>query len=256
MKKLIFVLAFQLIAVMQMNAQWTGGTSTTGNTDRTGNVGIGISATSTDKLAIGGDVKFSGQTNYKVAGDISSGVFTVYPGGSSNNGPFIEMYGQNNTSEAGTLSFGAYGSSGRFDFVHYSPTNSSWKVLARITPEGKMVIGDVNYNTATTYGLYVADGIMTEQVKVAIKTTNDWSDFVFNKSYKLMPLKQLEKYIEMNKHLPDVPSATEVLENGVNMAKMDATLLQKIEELTLYTIELNKKILEMQAELAKFEKQK
>lgn len=70
--------------------------------------------------------------------------------------------------------------------------------------------------------------------------TNVWSDFVFNSDYKLMPLSDVEAYIKANKHLPDVPSEEEVINNGIDVAKMDALLLQKIEELTLYLIDLQK----------------
>ncbi|PXY01808.1 hypothetical protein DF185_03940, partial [Marinifilum breve] len=55
-------------------------------------------------------------------------------------------------------------------------------------------------------------------------------------------LKEVESFIEENKHLPDIPSEKEVLENGIAVGEMNAKLLQKIEELTLYVIEQNKKI--------------
>lgn len=71
-------------------------------------------------------------------------------------------------------------------------------------------------------------------------TLTGWSDFVFNEDYKLRSLYDVENFIAQNKHLPDVPSATEVLSNGTNLGEMDAILLQKIEELTLYMIELKK----------------
>ena len=69
-----------------------------------------------------------------------------------------------------------------------------------------------------------------------------WSDFVFKKDYKLLPLKEVEKFIDENGHLPEIPSEQEVKENGLRLAEMDAKLLMKIEELTLYVIELEKKI--------------
>jgi len=70
--------------------------------------------------------------------------------------------------------------------------------------------------------------------------TNIWSDFVFDEEYKLRTINELEKYIVENKHLPDVPSKDDVINNGINLGEMDAILLQKIEELTLYIIELKK----------------
>ena len=62
----------------------------------------------------------------------------------------------------------------------------------------------------------------------------------------VMPINHLEKYLKKNKHLPDVPSSNEVIKKGINVGKMDATLLKKIEEQTLYIIDLQKQINEMQ----------
>ncbi|MBT3208836.1 MAG: hypothetical protein HN347_10865 [Bacteroidetes bacterium] len=69
-----------------------------------------------------------------------------------------------------------------------------------------------------------------------------FSDFVFDEDYKLKNLSDLEKFIKTYKHLPNVPSEQEVVKNGLNLGEMDALLLEKVEELTLYIIELNKKI--------------
>jgi len=71
-------------------------------------------------------------------------------------------------------------------------------------------------------------------------TIDNWSDFVFDKNYKLPNLLELEEAIQREGHLPGIPSAQEVAEKGVNIAEMQAKLLQKIEELTLYLIELKK----------------
>jgi len=81
--------------------------------------------------------------------------------------------------------------------------------------------------------------------KKLIVTQTGWSDYVFDKEYKLRSLKNLEAFINQNKHLPDVPSAKEVAENGIDVGDNQALLLQKIEELTLYVIEQDKKMDEM-----------
>ena len=85
------------------------------------------------------------------------------------------------------------------------------------------------------------------QVKAkSIKVTLDgWSDFVFDKGYHLPSLYELEKYVTTNRHLPDIPSAKEVEDNGVDLGEMNAKLLQKVEELTLYVIDLQKQIDEL-----------
>jgi len=69
-----------------------------------------------------------------------------------------------------------------------------------------------------------------------------WPDYVFEEHYELMPLSELEAYITQNKHLPDIPTANEIKQNGLSLAEINAKLVKKIEELTLYIIELNKKI--------------
>ena len=66
------------------------------------------------------------------------------------------------------------------------------------------------------------------------------ADFVFEDGYNLLPLHKLEQSIKQNKHLPDIPSAKEMEENGLTMGEFQIKLLQKIEELTLYMIELKK----------------
>jgi hypothetical protein len=74
-------------------------------------------------------------------------------------------------------------------------------------------------------------------------------DFVFKKDNKLMPLNKVADYVKANNHLPDVPSADEVKKEGIDLGSMDAKLLQKIEELTLYVIQQDKRIDELQKKL-------
>ena len=76
-------------------------------------------------------------------------------------------------------------------------------------------------------------------------TLSGWSDFVFDDGYCLPSLPEVESYINSNRHLPGIPSAKEVEENGVDLGEMNAKLLQKVEELTLYVIDLQKQINEL-----------
>jgi hypothetical protein len=107
--------------------------------------------------------------------------------------------------------------------------------------EGRVKIGDVN-TQIDGYKLYVEQGILTEKVKVAVKTSQDWYDHVFDKNYALMPLNKLDEYIKTNKHLPGIQTTEQVMAEGLDLGKMNALLLKKIEELTLYTIELKKEL--------------
>ena len=75
---------------------------------------------------------------------------------------------------------------------------------------------------------------------MAISGDANWSDFVFNKDYDLMPLNKVESFVKKNKHLPEVPSAKEMEESGLNLKEMNLLLLKKVEELTLHVIEMKK----------------
>ncbi|MFZ0597037.1 MAG: hypothetical protein WAM46_08650 [Flavobacterium sp.] len=99
--------------------------------------------------------------------------------------------------------------------------------------------GNVGIGTANpTSKLTVAGDINSREVKV---TVNAGADFVFENNYELLTLEVLAEYIKTNKHLPEVPSAKTMQENGINLSEMNIKLLQKIEELTLYAIEQDKK---------------
>jgi hypothetical protein len=83
-----------------------------------------------------------------------------------------------------------------------------------------------------------------------VKIETGWADFVFNENYNLRPLSEVNDFIRENRHLPEIPSATEVKENeGVNLGEMQVKLLQKIEELTLYLIKQDEKIQVLESEL-------
>jgi hypothetical protein len=125
---------------------------------------------------------------------------------------------------------------------------------AQFTVNGNVLIGDALTNLPAGYKLYVETGILTEKVRVAVKNSTNWADFVFDKSYRLMPLGEIESYITSNKHLPEIPSAEDVVKNGSDLGEMDVKLLQKVEELTLYLIEQNKKLEQLQAELDELKK--
>jgi hypothetical protein len=122
----------------------------------------------------------------------------------------------------------------------------------KISATGLVSIGNVT--TPAGYKLYVEQGILTEKVKVAVKSNSEWADYVFTKDYRLTPLSEVAAYITANHHLPNVPSADEVVASGIDMAKMDAKLLEKIEELTLYMIEMKKEIEVLKKENAKLKK--
>ncbi|HOU81850.1 MAG TPA: hypothetical protein PLK62_01480, partial [Bacteroidales bacterium] len=84
--------------------------------------------------------------------------------------------------------------------------------------------------------------LYAKAVKVRSNPMIGWPDNVFEPNYNLMPLKELEQYILKNKHLPGVPTQNEISKDGMDVYEMNAILLKKVEELTLYVIEQQKQI--------------
>lgn len=95
------------------------------------------------------------------------------------------------------------------------------------------------------YRLFVMKGVLAEDY--GISPINNWSDFVFQKDYNLREIEEVEQFIRSNKHLPDVPSAKQIAEEGYSQHEMNKVLLQKIEELTLYIIQQQKEIEELKS---------
>jgi hypothetical protein len=100
--------------------------------------------------------------------------------------------------------------------------------------------GNVGIGTLVPPYKLSVDG--TIGAREVIVTSTTWPDYVFESNYKLPSLELIERYIRENQHLPEVPTAKEVDANGIKLAEMNALLLKKIEELTLYQIESNKQI--------------
>jgi hypothetical protein len=175
-----------------------------------------------------------------------------------------------NGSVRGNQTGGALRISTDFGYVNLGPTNASWAHFTtdrnkfyfnkeirvnsgqigsydenlQLRTEGTTRVTILNSNGNVGIGttnpqteLAVNGTITAQEVQV---TLQGWADFVFDENYALMSLYELEESIKENKHLPDIPSADEVAKNGVSLGEMQAKLLQKIEELTLYVIDLKK----------------
>lgn len=103
--------------------------------------------------------------------------------------------------------------------------------------------GNIGIGTETPDTKLAVNG--TIHAKEVIVDLLGWPDYVFEDDYSLMPLNELEKLINKNKHLPNIPSAVEVESNGIQLGEMNKKLIEKVEELTLYIIQLNKEIQEV-----------
>jgi hypothetical protein len=195
---------------------------TTGNTNSAFGIGaLRLNTTGSNNVAIG-----------ESAGTLLNGSSNILIG--TNAGAFLNSGSEN-------ILIGA--NSQTMTFTSSAELNIGNWIFGK---NGQIAIGSfINlpqaFNTNNGYQLIVRKGIRTEKVRVDIASINGWSDFVFDDSYKLMPLGELEKFIKKNNHLPNIPTAEEVVKTGIDLAQMDAKLLEKIEELTLHTIEINKK---------------
>jgi hypothetical protein len=114
-------------------------------------------------------------------------------------------------------------------------------------------------NTLTTNALTANEAKVTgllcaKEVRVQLTGNPCWPDYVFGKNYNLMPLQELEQFVNENLHLPEIPTATNVEENGIELGEMNAKLLKKVEELTLYLFQQEKKMLELQKQIDELKK--
>jgi hypothetical protein len=102
--------------------------------------------------------------------------------------------------------------------------------------------GNVGIGTTDTkgYKLAIAGSAIAESLK--IKLQGQWPDYVFKKDYQLLTLSEVKAYIEKNQRLPEMPSETEVMKEGINVGEMNKLLLRKVEELTLYLVEKEKQL--------------
>jgi hypothetical protein len=158
-----------------------------------------------------------------------------------------KLVGGNNCLNGGAVIAGSL--NGDLRFISIPPTSTLPIIMddAGILNNEKLIIksdGNVGIGNPQSYpsgyNLYVTEGILTEKLKIAL--TSDWMDKVFKDDYKLRSLGDLESFIIKNKHLPEIPTTAEVQNEGIDVGEIQIKLLQKVEELTLYILNLNKKI--------------
>lgn len=223
----------------------------TSNTVGSGNTAIGersmrLHQSGDDNIAVGAQAlhnNLTGARNVAIgfqAGYNETGSNTLYIANTSTPNPLIkgDFAGNNLKINSQTTGYLAIG-----DFSTSLPTSAPG-VGGFPLPS--------NIGVAGGYRLVVQDGILCEKVKVALRssTGSDWADYVFEPEYKakMMSLEEVEKFTLDNKHLPNVPSAKEMIAEGLDVAKTSKMFMEKIEELTLYMIELNKEIKALKAE--------
>ncbi|MDY0086442.1 MAG: hypothetical protein RBR84_11035, partial [Bacteroidales bacterium] len=194
-------------------------------------VGIGTDQP-TESLQINGNMMLSNNGNIK-GNRTSWQPFKIFAGNDESE-PYIALYG--NSQNTGSIKLYSFGTGGQIEFH-----NENMKVMS-IRADNNVYFGNPDYSTH----LFVNGEITANQVRV---NTSFWWDKVLKPDYELMPLAELQTFITHNSHLPDIPKETEVLEQGVDLGEMNGLLLKKIEELTLYLLEQDRKINTLQVEM-------
>jgi hypothetical protein len=165
----------------------------------------------------------------------------------------LEIYNSTGSSPSG---WSITGNSGTNSGINFIGTLDNSSLRFRTNNVQRMYIdsatGFVGVNTSTAPNaeakLAVNGAIYAAKLKI---TQSGWADYVFNKNYKLPSLRQVESYIKLYNHLPGVPSAETIQKEGTDVATTQAMLLKKIEELTLYIIEQNRRIEELENKIKK-----
>jgi len=244
MKKILVVLALVLVSAVSF-AQWSGGP---GNLYMlsTGNVGIGTSAPG-ERLVInttGAQSAFILERAVvkPTAGNTPIAQFRMRnPDASS--GDFFNFSFRQSSGSHQVIQSAFDASVGLFrEFAFFDFTSRTYEIRGGVMDVLFKNSGNIGIGLGTMAipaGAMVAVGgkVVCKEIEV---TLTGLPDYVFSSDYKLRSLYDVENFINSNKHLPDVPSAKEVVENGLNLGDMNATLLQKVEELTLYMINLQK----------------
>ncbi len=220
-----------------------GGDVLGSNTSGNFNMGIGwgslfFNTSGSNNLAIGANALNSTTGNDNTAIGTEAGQLAT---GSSN----VFIGNQSGKSETGSGKLYISNSNTATPLV-YGDFSAKYVTIGEVTPALR------TQGTATGgYNLLVKGGILTEKVKVALAAAGtDWADYVFEPEYKsnMMSLEEVEKFTLKNKHLPNVPSAEEMVKTGLDVSQTSKMFMEKIEELTLYMIELNKEVKALKAE--------
>ncbi|HTE30678.1 MAG TPA: hypothetical protein VK666_09925 [Chryseolinea sp.] len=236
MKKAL-ILSTLCLSICVAQAQWNPSGTNIYNSNA-GNVGVGGS-TPTFKLQVSGDAEVGDSHDPG-----TYGMFQITRPSSPSGNRFHLAFIRYGFSVSGM----GYAPGTNILGIWHAGSNSGIPLMS-FTPTQSVGIGVLDPGN---YKLAVEGTIGARKVKV---TMASWADYVFEKDYKLPTLKEVEEFIRQNKHLPGVYSAEEIEKEGLDLGENQAVLLKKIEELTLYLIEQNKRLDQVSEENAVLKKQ-
>lgn len=189
--------------------------------DGTSNIGISTSVTAT-----------TGQTGY--------GIYASAYGSGTNYAAYLS----GKTYISDRLLIGTTSATAKLNVLNSDTALTTFKVYANggnrllVDGKGRVMIGTTT--PANGYALSVKGKVICDELKVELSA--NWPDYVFSKNYKLLSIDEVESHINEFNHLPGIPAAAEMEANGISVGEMQTKLVEKVEELTLYIIQLKKEI--------------
>lgn len=257
--KIFFAAALVLVG-MSVSAQWNASTGSTANTDFLGfnyatNPDLSRPLTG---LAVGVESFFGARVNCAANLKAYTNNQKWALGWGAYLGANMEFYANNHASTPGVLSF-SFGGGNGLGYTRFRQSDGAGGYLSCMyigsdgnigvgteTPGTKLDVDGVVTCTSVVSSGEVACTNISANGKITTKevevTLTAFPDYVFDESYVLMPLPEVEKFINENNHLPGVKPAKEVIENGLSLGEMNVKLMEKVEELTLYVIDLQKQV--------------
>lgn len=211
-----------------------------------GNVGVGT-FTPNAKLEVRGTILSSGtNSNLDVTDPVRGNISYL-----ANSGQMVIGWNRNaGAGETDFISNQGLGGQGGFAFYNYDNSGVE-KQLMWVQGNGNVGIGT---NDPKGYKLAVNGGVIA--TAVTVKVNSAWPDYVFKKDYQLPSLTDVKTYIDQNQHLPEVPSEEQIAKEGLNLGEMNKLLMKKVEELTLYLIEIKQEVKELQKQNESLKKSK